>query len=147
MNKKQVAAALTANGNTDTSNVIVETVSGVVAETENKETPETIHVSGELPDNVVEAWKRKYGDVNVVTVTAEDGTHLVGYYKKPDRNIIANCVNDASAGKIFEAREFLAQNTWLGGDKRQQTDDDVAIPVQIELWRSLNFLKAVAKKY
>lgn len=102
---------------------------------------------GQVKQSVIDGWKNKYGQVITVTVTLEDGTQCVGYYKKPTRDIIANCVNDASAGKVFEAREFLAQNTWLGGDDRQQTNDDVAIPAQVELWKSLNFLKAEAVKY
>jgi len=52
-----------------------------------------------------------------------------------------------SAGEVFEAREFLANNTWLGGDARHQTNDDVSIPAQVQLARVLNFLKAESSKY
>lgn len=102
---------------------------------------------GQVAENVLDGWKRKYGEVIIVEIELEDKTKSVGYYKKPTRDIIANCVNDATAGRVFEAREFLAQNTWLGGDNRHQTNDDVAIPAQIHLWQSLNFLKGVARKY
>jgi hypothetical protein len=102
---------------------------------------------GEVKQSVIDGWKSKYGQVITVVVTLDDETKCVGYYKKPTRDIIANCVNDASTGKVFEAREFLANNTWLGGDDRHRTNDDVAIPAQVELWKSLNFLKAEATKY
>lgn len=104
-------------------------------------------IPGQVADSILEGWKKKYTQVIIIDVTLEDGTQSRGYYKKPDRNIIANCVNDASAGRVFEAREFLAQNTFIGGDGKHQTNDDVAIPAQVELWKSLNFLKAEAKKY
>lgn len=102
---------------------------------------------GQMKQSVIDGWRAKHGQVITIVVTLEDGTKCVGYYKKPTRDIIANCVNDASTGKVFEAREFLATNTWLGGDDRQTTNDDIAIPAQVELWKSLNFLKAEATKY
>jgi hypothetical protein len=108
---------------------------------------EEILMAGEMKQTVIDGWKNKYGQVISIIVTLEDGTKCVGYYKKPTRDIIANCVNDASAGKVFEAREFLATNTWIGGDERQKTNDDVSIPAQVELWKSLNFLKAESVTY
>lgn len=95
----------------------------------------------------VEAWKKKHGDVVIITIHVAANDKALGVYAKPNRDVIANCVNQASAGQIFEAREFLAQNTWLGGDTRHQTNDDVAIPAQVELWKALNFLKAEVQKY
>lgn len=115
-------------------------------QTELKEKLDAL-IHGQVAESVLEGWKRKHVEVNIVDVTLEDGSLSRAYYKKPDRNIIANCVNDASAGRVFEAREFLANNTFIGGDQRHQTNDDVAIPAQIALWKSLNFLKAEATKY
>lgn len=112
-----------------------------------KQTNELNLLPGEVAPAVLDGWKKKHGEVNIITITLPDGTKAIGYYKKPGRDIIANCVNDASAGRVFEAREFLAQNTWLGGDARHQNNDDVAIPAQVELWKSLNFLKAEARKF
>lgn len=104
-----------------------------------------------LPGNVtqkdLDKWKEKHGGVHIITIHIDAKDKAVGYYKKPNRDVIANVVNMASAGQIFEAREFLCNNTWLGGDTRHQTDDDVAIPAQIELYKAVNFLKAEAAKY
>ena len=102
---------------------------------------------GEVKQTVLDNWKQKYGEVTVIEVDIANGKKSIGYYKKPDRNIIANCINDATAGRQFEAREFLANNTWLGGDAQQQTVDDIAIPAQTALWTSLNFYKAASRKY
>lgn len=104
-------------------------------------------IPGEVDQKTLDAWKAKHKEVVIIDVTLNDKSKIRGYYKKPTRDVIANCVNDATAGQIFEAREFLANNTWLGGDSSFQTDEDVAMTAQIQLWKSLNFLKAEAVKY
>ncbi|WP_443937094.1 hypothetical protein [Pedobacter sp. MW01-1-1] len=109
-------------------------------------TPNPNHI-GEVSQNVLDNWKQKYDEVTIIEVDLGNGKKSIGYYKKPTRAIVANCVNDATAGKHFEAREFLAQNTWLGGDGAQQTNDDIAIPAQTQLWASLNFYKAASRKF
>lgn len=104
-------------------------------------------IPGEVDQKTLELWKIQHKQVIIVDVELEDKTIIRGYFKKPGRDIIANCVNDATAGQIFEAREFLASSTWLGGDTQFHTDEDVAITAQVQLWKSLNFLKAEAVKY
>lgn len=106
---------------------------------------------GKLPGGVtqdqLEAWKAKHKEVFIVSVKRNDGTVVTGYFKKAGRDVIANCVNMASTERIFEAREFLAKNTFLGGDPAIDTDEDVSIAVQVNLWKSLNFLQAEVQKY
>ncbi|WP_442589195.1 hypothetical protein ACSBL2_24565 [Pedobacter sp. AW31-3R] len=114
--------------------------------TKNKETT-TEMIAGEVDQRTLELWKAQHKQVIIIDVELEDKSKIRGYFKKPGRDIIANCVNDATAGQIFEAREFLANSTWLGGDTQFQTDEDVAITAQVQLWKSLNFLKAEAVKY
>jgi len=102
---------------------------------------------GEVTQTQLDAWKAKFGEVHIITVTVDKEDKAVGYYKKPDRHVLANVVNMMHLGQVFESREFLAQNTWLGGDARQQNNDDVAIPAQVSLSAALNFLKAETAKY
>ncbi|MBD3748937.1 MAG: hypothetical protein IE931_05530 [Sphingobacteriales bacterium] len=104
-------------------------------------------LAGGVTQAQLDAWKAKHGEVHIISVEVSKDDKAVGYYRKPDRDVLANVVNKATDGLMFEAREFLAQNTWLGGDKRHQTNDDVAIPAQTRLYASLNFLKAEAAKY
>jgi len=106
---------------------------------------------GNLPGGTtqaqLDAWKTKYGEVHIVTVQLTDDKTITGYFKKPGRDILANCVNMSTEGKTFEAREFLANNTFIGGDSEIQTNFDAAVITQTKLWASLNFLKAEVRKY
>jgi len=92
-------------------------------------------------------WKEKYGEVSVVKVTVSATKELTGYFKKPTRDIMAYCINAANNEKVYEAREFLVTNTFIGGDKEITTDYDASLAAQISLWRSINFLKAEVTKY
>jgi hypothetical protein len=104
-------------------------------------------LAGGVTQTQLDAWKAKYGEVHIITVTVDKDDKSVGYYRKPDRHVLANVVNMMHLGQVFESREFLANNTWLGGDARQQNNDDVAIPAQVSLSAALNFLKAETAKY
>ena len=106
-----------------------------------------VMLPGGVAQNTLDGWKTKFKEIHIITITVDAKDKAVGYYKKPDRHVIANVVNMMSAGEVFEAREFLGNNTWLGGDARHQTNDDVSIPAQVQLARVLNFLKAESSKY
>lgn len=92
-------------------------------------------------------WKSKHGEVHIITVKLNEHESLTGYFKKPNRDIMANCINLAQDKKIYEAREFLLNNTFIGGDKAITTNFDAAITAQTKLWASINFLTAEATKY
>lgn len=111
------------------------------------ETKEVAMLPGNVSQTQLDGWKAKYGEVHIITVKVDKEDTAVGYYKKPDRHVLANVINQQSIGQVFESREFLAQNTWLGGDARHQTNDDVSIPAQVELAKSVNFLAAEVRKY
>lgn len=95
----------------------------------------------------LDEWKAKYKEVHIITVTVSDHESLTGYFKKPGRDIMANCINLAQDKKVYEAREFLLLNTFIGGDKQIITDFDASITAQTKLWTSINFLTAEATKY
>jgi hypothetical protein len=104
-------------------------------------------LAGNVSQGELDAWKEKFKEVHIVTVTVSEHEKLTGYFKKPGRDIMANCVNLSQEGKVFEAREFLALNTFIGGDKTILSNEDAAIITQTKLWSSLNFLKAEVVKY
>jgi len=95
----------------------------------------------------LDEWKAKYKEVHIITVKLNEHETLTGYFKKPGRDVMANCVNMAQDKKVFEAREFLLLNTWIGGDKTITTNFDASITAQTKLWASINFLTAEATKY
>lgn len=112
-----------------------------------KPTKAVIMLPGNVSQTLLDSWKAKHSEVHIITVKVAKDDDAVGYYKKPDRHVLANVINMQSIGQVFESREFLAQNTWLGGDERHQTNDDVSMPAQVELAKSVNFLAAEVKKY
>ncbi len=104
-------------------------------------------LAGGVTQAQLDTWKEQYKEVHIVTVTVDDNTVLTGYFKKPNRPILANCVNLSSTGQLFEAKEFLWNNSKLGGDPQIFTNEDAAISGQNQLWKGFTFLKAEAVKY
>lgn len=104
-------------------------------------------LGGGITQAELDGWKEKYKEVSIVTVKLNANESLTGYFKKPTREILAYVTNLASDKQVFEAREFLATNTFIGGDKSILTNEDAAIAAQIKLWASFNFLQAEATKY
>ena len=102
---------------------------------------------GGVTQEQLDEWKAKYGRVYIITVKLEDGDSLTGYFKKPIRDIMANCINLASDKKLWEAKEFLMLNTFIGGDSAIKKDYDAAFSAQTKLWAEQNFLIAEATKY
>ncbi|MDP3469654.1 MAG: hypothetical protein Q8S11_15040 [Daejeonella sp.] len=82
----------------------------------------------------VDEWKDKYSYVVKVRIELLDHSQSIGYYKAPEDEIINKCINLVKQQDIGEARVFLAQNTWLGGDINQQIKENHAIPAQAILW-------------
>lgn len=113
---------------------------------DEQETPAQVLFAGVTQEQLDE-WKAKYKEIHIITIKVDESTSITGYFKKPTRDIMANCVNLAQDKKVFEAREFLLLNTWIGGDKTITTNPDAAMPAQTKLWASLNFLTAEATKY
>jgi len=113
---------------------------------QSKESTNTM-LPGNVSQGTLDGWKEQFKEVHIVTVTVNEHEKLTGYFKKPGRDIMANCVNLSQEGKVFEAREFLANNTFIGGDKTILSNFDAAVITQTKLWSALNFLKAEVVKY
>jgi hypothetical protein len=112
----------------------------------NEEKEEIILVAG-VTQEQLDAWKAKFGEVHIITVKINENESVTGYFKKPGRDIMANCINLVHDKKTYEAREFLLNNTFIGGDKVITTNFDCAIAAQTKLWTNVNFLTAEASKY
>jgi len=126
-------------------------VKPVAGKNETTENPAEIEKPQVLFEGVtqeeLDEWKEKYKEVHIITVKVSDSESITGYFKKPDRNVMANVVNMANNGNMFGAREFLLNNTYIGGNKRITTDFDASIVAQTKLYAGLNFLTAEAVKY
>jgi hypothetical protein len=111
-----------------------------------QEIPEVFLFAG-VTQEQLDKWKADYKEVHIITVKVTDHESLTGYFKKPGRDIMANCINLVADKKLYEAREFLLNNTWIGGDKKITTDFNASVAAQTKLWSQLNFLTAEGKKY
>ena len=116
-----------------------------VAAAETAEKPQVLFAG--VTQDELDAWKTKYKEVHIITIKLNEHESLTGYFKKPDRNIMANCINLASDKKQYEAREFLLNNTFIGGDKTITSNFDAAVSAAMKLWNSVNFLTAEATIY
>lgn len=114
---------------------------------DNAQEPKVILLHAGVTQEQLDGWKDQYGEVHIITVQINENESVTGYFKKPGRDIMANCVNLVHDKKTYEAREFLLNNTWIGGDKSITTNFDCAIAAQTKLWANVNFLTAEASKY
>ena len=116
-----------------------------LGEDDSPEAPQVLFAG--VTQEQLDEWKAKHKEVHIITVRVSEHETLTGYFKKPGRDVMANCINLAQDKKIFEAREFLLNNTFIGGDKQITTNFDYSVTAQTKLWTSINFLTAEATKY
>jgi hypothetical protein len=114
---------------------------------ENEITEAVVLLFSGVTQEQLDEWKVKYKEVHIIRIALNEHETLTGYFKKPDRNVLSIVVNLAQDKKIYEAREFLLINTFIGGDKTITTNMDASVPAQTKLWTQLNFLTAEGMKY
>lgn len=88
-----------------------------------------------IEKSVLDQWKKTFKGLFVVEVSVTNEDKAIGYYKTPSAMIINVCLDQLNTFGLSSAMEFLANNTWLGGDYRQQVNDSVALAAQAELWK------------
>jgi hypothetical protein len=100
-----------------------------------------------IGEEQISLWKQKYGSIYGVSVKAEDGRELIGFYKQPDRDILAAMMSLQVKGKVLEANEFLARSTYIGGDDLMKEDDIVTVEACMKLSASIERPDVTVKKY
>lgn len=73
--------------------------------------------SAEVTPEMVEGWKKQYGDVFVV-----ESEGKTAWLRRPDRKAIS-AANVIGGSDVVKINEILIRNCWLGGDMEFQTDD------------------------
>ena len=68
--------------------------------------------AAEVTPEIIEGWKKKYGDVFCVEAEGRKG-----YLRRPDRRIIASA-NVIGGVDGLKVKEILLRNCWLGGEMR-----------------------------
>jgi len=82
--------------------------------------------NGKVSDERLETLKRTHGDVYTLEVPENDEATVmaVGYLKRPDRILLGAVLNKQKVNSIA-AKELLLNSTWLDGDARIKTNDDL----------------------
>ena len=60
---------------------------------------------------------------------------------------MSNVINRTADKRIFEAREFLLNNTFVAGDKAITTNEKAAIVAGARLYGSIDFLETTVDKF
>ncbi len=95
----------------------------------------------------IKRWKSQYGDVYAIEVKLDDKgkQKAVGYFRKPDLNIIAAASRFADTDPI-KSGEVLLENCWLDGDDVIKTDDEAKMGVLTQLGKLFKIKEAEVKK-
>lgn len=93
-----------------------------------------------LPGGITEAqlalWKKEHKKIHQFDVIVdEEGKDVAtAYFKSPDINTLAAAMQVVDSDPM-QANKILFANTWLGGDERIQTDDELKFSVYVKLVR------------
>ncbi len=93
----------------------------------------------------IKRWKAQYGDVYAIEVKLDEQEKAVGYFRKPDLNIIAAASRFVESNPI-KTGEILLENCWLDGDDLIKTDDEAKMGVMTQLGKLFKVKEAEVKK-
>lgn len=105
-----------------------------------KKTPFEQNELIDLSEEQIEAYKKEYGDVFLLSV--EDKKC---YLHKPTRQIL-DAANAMSAKRNSAFNEVLMKNCWIAGNKEIITDDDYFFGASAQLDQIIEFKNAELKK-
>ena len=100
-------------------------------------------VFGAVTPQTIQEWK-KSGKVNEVTVTCEDGTKVVGYYRPPDVPELL-MVSRFIEGDPIRASMVLYEACLLGGDVAFRDDLSVKMSASGQVLKAIKPLAAEVK--
>ena len=101
----------------------------------------------------IDAWKKAHGVIHKISVIVEKDAKgkakdvAVGYIKdvNDDLDIISNAVT-LQATRVLEAKLFVLENAWLGGDERIRTVTKIKISAAIQAGQTVDLLDGSVEK-
>jgi hypothetical protein len=113
-----------------------------------------VMLDGNITQAQLDQWKAKYGIVHkikvVVTKSDKDKPADIafGYIRdiNDDLELISSVLSMQSGGKIVEAKVFLLNNAWLGGDIRCTTVNKVMISSATQAATTVDILDGSVEK-
>ena len=103
----------------------------------------------------VDAWKKQYNKGKShkvhklsVKVDSEGGKEdiAVCYLRPMDRDDMAFVLSRYKANNVLEAREYMLNNCFLGGDPRIQSDDNVKMGACMQIGDLVDFMDGSIKE-
>ncbi len=99
-------------------------------------------------------WKTKHGVVHKISVTVKKGDKdhhpdiAHGYIRdvNEDLELMSNVLSIQSTNKVIEAKVFLLNNAWLGGDSRCTTITSVMISAATQAAKTVDILDGTVEK-
>lgn len=111
-------------------------------------------LDGGITQEKFNEWKTKYGTIHkikVIVAKADKGKPAdiaYGYIRdiNDDLDLISSVLSMQGAGKIVEAKVFLLNNAWLGGDPRCTTVNKVMISAATQAATTVDILDGSVEK-
>lgn len=109
-------------------------------------TNNTALLPGGVTQEQLAMWKHNSKRVFQIDIVAddEDKDIVSGYFKSPDINTIAVTMQSIDTDPV-QAMKVLFANTWLGGDKRIQEDDELKFSAYMQLSKLVKIRTATVK--
>lgn len=90
----------------------------------------------------IDAWKKQYGSVTMLTTPAGDKKAFV---RPPDRKIVS-MVKSVGGTDEVAVTELLLDACWLEGDEELRTDDTYFLAIMPQVQELLDLKEVVLKK-
>lgn len=97
-----------------------------------------LHV-GRVDEKQIQNWKDSGQNVHHLQVEVNDKEVSHGYFKSPERLVIAKAYSELVKGDIVKSGELIFNNCWLDGDVRMKNVEDINIAACVQLVELVQF--------
>ena len=106
---------------------------------ENTELVESILHVGRADEKTIEGWKLADYKPQCLQVQISENEISYGYFKAPERIVIAKAYTELVKGDIVKCGEIVFNNCWLDGDPRMKNVEDINLAACIQLTEVIQF--------
>lgn len=111
-------------------------------------------LDGGITQATFDDWKAKHGIIHklkVIVIKGDKDHHqdiAFGYIRdvNDDLELMSNVLSIQGGGKILEAKVFLLNNAWLGGDSRMTTVNKIMISAATQAASTVDILDGSVEK-
>lgn len=111
-------------------------------------------LDGGITQAQFDQWKSKFGSIHKIKVvvskagSGKEADVAYGYIRdiNDDLDLISSVLSMQGGGKIVEAKVFLLNNAWLGGDPRMTTVNKIMISAATQAATTVDILDGSVEK-